>query len=291
MTTISIAVDERGVATVTVDHPPVNLMIVKMLFELAEAADRLANDDAVRVVVLRSANPEWFIAHFDVEAILSFPVEPSAEPASEPSGDESEDDPRAELNVFDRMCETLRTMPKPTIAVIEGRAAGGGSELALSCDMRFATPDAVLGQPEVALGIIPGGGGTVRLPRLVGRGRALEAVLGCDDIDAATAERWGWVNRVIDAGQIGAFVDRLAGRMASFPAHAVAAAKASVLAAERGVHGDLQAESSAFNATLGVADSRSAMRRFLELGGQTPEGERRLGDLAAESAATPPGDS
>ena len=144
--------------------------------------------------------------HFDVEAILRMPADV----------DES-----TELNDFHRMCETLRTMPKPTIAVIEGRVGGGGSELALSCDMRFATPDAILSQPEVALGILPGGGGTVRLPRLVGRSRALEAILGCDDIDAATAERWGWVNRVLPAEEIQPFVDRLAGRIASFPPEAV----------------------------------------------------------------------
>jgi enoyl-CoA hydratase/carnithine racemase len=170
MTTISSDVDERGVATLTVEHPPVNLMTLAMLFEFAEAADRLANDDAVRVVVLRSANPEWFIAHFDVEAILSFPVEPTVEPAGEPSATESDDDPAAELNVFDRMCETLRTMPKPTIAVIEGRAADGTipigmHQLGLAVDIvssskRWAPPRAfwlALGKHAEALGLTWGG--------------------------------------------------------------------------------------------------------------------------------------
>jgi enoyl-CoA hydratase/carnithine racemase len=267
---LSVDVDERGVATLTFEHPPINLMTVEMLLEIMRAGERLAVDDGVRAVVLRSANPEWFIAHFDVEAILSFPTD-------QPPSDE--------LNVFDHMCETFRTMPKPTIAVIAGRIGGGGSELALSCDMRFATPDAIFCQPEVALGIIPGGGGTVRLPRLVGRGRALEVILGCDEIDALTAERWGWVNRVLDVDDIGPFVDRLAGRIAGFPPHAVAAAKESVLAAERGVHADLVAESNAFNEMLGYDESRAAGRRFLELGGQTEDGERRLGALAEEVAA------
>ncbi len=199
---LSVDVDERGVATLTFEHPPINLMTVEMLLEIMRAGERLAVDDGVRAVVLRSANPEWFIAHFDVEAILSFPTD-------QPPSDE--------LNVFDHMCETFRTMPKPTIAVIAGRIGGGGSELALSCDMRFATPDAIFCQPEVALGIIPGGGGTVRLPRLVGRGRALEVILGCDEIDALTAEQRGWVNRVLDVDDIGPFVDRLAGRIAGFP--------------------------------------------------------------------------
>lgn len=268
---------DGAVATVTIDHPPINLMTVPVFLGLAELIDRLAADESVRAVVLRSANPEWFIAHFDVEAILGFPVVGPDAPAA------------TELNRFHQMCETLRTMPKPTIAVIEGRVGGGGSELALSCDMRFATPDAIFNQPEVALGILPGGSGTVRLPRLIGRGRALEVILGCDDIDAATAERWGWVNRVLDAEAIGPFVDRLAGRIASFPAHAVAAAKACVVRAEGDVTPDLLAEGDAFAGTLGDASARRAMERFLAEGGQTVDGERRLGALAGELGEEPAG--
>lgn len=264
MSALDTAVDDRGVATVTVDHPPINLMTLEVFLELAGEIARLATDDGVRAVVLRSANPEWFVAHFDVEAILQFPVDQP---------------PATELNAFHQMCETLRTMPKPTIAVLEGRVGGGGSELALSCDMRFATPSVVLSQPEVALGIIPGGSGTVRLPRLIGRGRALEVILGCDEVDAATAERWGWVNRVLPADALDAFVERLAGRIASFPPHAVAAAKASVLRAETGVEQQMLAEGDAFNATLGDERTQELMRRFLELGGQTPDGERHLRHL------------
>ncbi|CAN5649326.1 MAG: enoyl-CoA hydratase/isomerase family protein [Ilumatobacteraceae bacterium] len=256
---------EDGIATVVIDHPPINLMTIEVFLELADVVERLATDDDVRVVVLRSANAEWFIAHFDVAAILRFPTDPQP--------------PATELNAFHAMCERLRTMPKATIAVIEGRVGGGGSELALSCDMRFATPDAVLSQPEVALGIIPGGSATVRLPRLVGRSRALEVILGCDDIDAATAEHWGWVNRVLPDGDVWPFVDRLARRIASFPAHAVAAAKASVLRAESGVMEQLLAEGDAFSATLGHPETQAAMRQFLDAGGQTPEVERRLGQL------------
>tara|TARA_R110002110_G_scaffold116685_1_gene288304 strand:- start:3378 stop:3929 length:552 start_codon:yes stop_codon:yes gene_type:complete len=180
------------------------------------------------------------------------------------------------------MCETLRTMPKPTIAVIEGRVGGGGNEIAMSCDMRFATQQAVFNQPEVALGIIPGGTGTVRLPRLVGRGRALEIILGCDDIDASTAEQWGMINRVLRATEIDSFVDRLAGRIARFPSDAVAAAKASVVCVDQELGDDLLAEATAFSCLLGNTDSRDAMTAFLANGGQTPEGERRLGELAGE---------
>lgn len=262
----------QGVARVTLDNGAINLLDKPMFKELLRLVDQLAADDAVRVVVLASANPDFFIAHFDVGLILRFPADApvaGAEPAP--------------LSPFHRMCEALRTMPKTTIAVIEGRAGGGGSEIALSCDMRFALRDrAVFNQPEVALGILPGGSGTVRLSRLLGRSRALEVVLGCDDVSAELAEAWGWVNRALPADELWPHVDRLAARIASFPAHAVAAAKASVLRAEKDVVADLQAEAAAFQGTLGDAGTRAAMQRFLASGGQTPAGELRLGALAAE---------
>ena len=263
----------EGIATVSIDSPPINLFTIELFVNMAGLAQRLAVDDQVRVVVLRSANPEFFIAHFDVAAILTFPTD-SPVPT--------------ELNSYHQMCEAFRTMPKATIAVIEGRVGGGGSELALSCDMRFASlphgdhPGAVFNQPEVALGILPGGSGTVRLSRLVGRSRALETILGCDDIDARTAEAWGWVNRAMPADELWPFVDRMARRIAAFPAHAVAAAKAAVVRAEKGIEEDLLAEGGAFNGTLGGPGTRRAMERFLELGGQTREGELRLGELAGD---------
>jgi enoyl-CoA hydratase/carnithine racemase len=259
---------DGGVATVTIDNPPINLFDGALYPAMAQLAGDLATAEAVRVVVLQSANPEFFIAHFDVGIIQTIPSELRAQ---------------TELNPFHAMCETFRTMPKATIAVIEGRVGGGGSELALSCDMRFAAIGrAVFNQPEVALGIIPGGSGTVRLGRLIGRSRALEAVLGCDDIDAVTAERWGWVNRALPPGELHPFVARLAARIAKFPPHAVAAAKASIVRTEKGVEEDLLAEGNAFNATLGHPDTVSAMQRFMDGAGQTREGELRLGELAAE---------
>lgn len=267
----------QGIARVRLDNGAINLLDKPMFKELLRLVDQLAADDAVRVVVLASANPDFFIAHFDVGLILKFPAEAPA-PGAEP----------LPLSPFHRMCERLRTMPKTTIAVIEGRAGGGGSEIALSCDMRFALRgQAVFNQPEVALGILPGGSGTVRLSRLLGRGRALEVVLGCDDVPADLAEAWGWVNRALPAADLWPHVDRLAARIASFPQHAVAAAKASVLRAEKEVVADLQAEAAAFQSTLGDAGTRAAMQRFLTSGGQTAAGESRLGDLAAELHAEP----
>ena len=257
-----------GVATVTIDNGPINLFDLSLYMAMSKLSHELAADPEVRVVVLRSANPEFFIAHFDVTLIQMLPTDAP---------------PPVSLNDFHAMCEAFRTMPKPTIAVVEGRVGGGGSELALSCDMRFAALGrAVFNQPEVALGILPGGSGTVRLSRLVGRSRALEVILGCDDVSAELAERWGWVNRALPDAELWPFVDRLVRRLASFPPHAVAAAKQAVLRAEKEVVPDLLAEAGAFNATLGHPSTVAALAAFLDRGGQTREGELRLGDLAGE---------
>lgn len=259
-----------GIARVVFDNPPINLFTVEEFAATARIIGELAVDDEVRVVILSSANPDFFIAHFDVEAILTFPTDQP---------------PSTSLNAYHVMCEQLRTMPKATIAVIEGRVGGGGSELALSCDMRFALkatkkhPGAIFNQPEVALGILPGGSGTQRLPRLIGRSRALEVILGCDDVDASLAEEWGWVNRALPRKKLWAHVERLAARIASYPPHAVAAAKASVLRADKEIEADLLAEGNAFSATLGGPGTRAAMENFLRAGGQTKKGESVLGDL------------
>src|SRR5262249_43531555 len=162
----------------------------------------------------------------------------------------------------------FRTMPVPTIAQIEGVCRGGGSELALSMDMRFAAIGrTVLGQPEVAVGILPGGSGTQRLPRLVGRARAMEIVLGAADFAAELAARYGYVNRALPPAQIGPFVDELAARIASFPRDAVARAKAAVLAAEVDVHAGLALEARLFEECVRLPEARARMEAFLANGG------------------------
>ncbi|HZP42250.1 MAG TPA: enoyl-CoA hydratase/isomerase family protein [Candidatus Binatia bacterium] len=257
---------DAGVAFVTIDHPPINLFDVALMREIDRVGRELGDDAAVRVVVLESADPEFFIAHADVTLIQSLPSEPQPKPGT--------------LGFFHAMVERFRTMPKATIAKIEGRARGGGSELALSCDLRFgAIGRAIVAQPEVALGIIPGGSGTQRLARLMGRARALEAILGCDDFSAELAERYGWINRALPPDEIGPFVDRLARRIASFPAEAIALAKRAVDAAERPTVDGLLEEADAFNRTLGVPETRARMARFMELGGQTRAVEVTLGTL------------
>jgi enoyl-CoA hydratase/carnithine racemase len=262
----------HGVATATIDSPPINVMTLPLFGDLLRFGREVAADDAVRAVVLRSDDPDFFIAHFDVEAILEFPIE-----------GEAVRDADATQNVFHAMCECYRTMPKATLAEIGGRVGGGGSELCLSMDMRFgALGRTLINQPEVALGILPGGTGTQRLPRLLGRGRALEVILGCEDLDAETAERWGYLNRALPPEQLRPFVDRLARRIASFPAPAIAAAKQSVLNAEPAPEQGMLEEGLLFQRLIRTPEAQAAMRRFMASGGQTREGELRLGALCEE---------
>ena len=268
-----LAVEISGrIATVTIDNPPINLMNQALYIELLKLSSELKADPDLSVVVLKSADPDFFIAHFDVEAILGFPVEGAAERDSE-------------LNPFHQMCERFRTMDKVVIAQIEGRVGGGGSELAASCDLRYGVRGkTVINQMEVPIGILPGGTGTQRLPRLVGRGRALEIILGGGDLDAETAERWGYLNRIFAADGIGPFVEELAQRIGSFPIEAVRLAKEAVNGAEQPLAEGLLDEAYLFQRLLRTDSAQSAMRRFLEIGGQTREGELQVAELSRRLA-------
>ena len=260
-----------GVATVLIDNPPINLMTSGLFRSLAKVSVDLSKDDEVRVVVLRSANPEFFIAHFDVAAILEFPI--NGEAVEEP-----------ELGGFDRMCEAYRTMDKVTIAELRGRVGGGGAELSSACDMRFGDLETFQwNQMEVPLGILPGGGGTQRIPRLIGIGRAMEVVLGADDVDAEIAERWGFLNRAMSGDSLSAYVDALATRIASFPPAAVREAKRAVNASvERSLDDGLKYESYLFQVLLRDVDAQPSMRRYLDAGGQTRDVELRIGSVMGE---------
>jgi len=254
-----------GVAFVTIDHPPINLFDATLMGEMDRLGRELEADRAIRVVVFDSKDPDFFIAHADVELIQRLPKTADAK--------------RDELNFFHAMVERFRNMPKATLAKIEGCARGGGSEFLLSLDMRFgALGRCVLGQPEVALGILPGGGGTRHLPRLMGRGRALEAILGCDDFDAETAERYGWINRALAAEQIGPFVERLARRIAGFSAEAIALAKRSLDAPALSIHDGLLEEAWCFQQTLAIPSTQEKMAAFMQQGGQTRAFELALGE-------------
>ena len=265
-TMISVEIEE-GVAWATVDNPPINLITLPLFGELRQLGLDIEADDDVRVLVLRSANPDFFLAHFDVNAILGFPTEGEAK--------------RSENNVYHAMCENYKTMDTVTLAQIEGRVGGGGSELALSFDMRFGVLGRTrINQMEVPIGILPGGSGTQSLPRLVGRGRALEIILGAEDLDAATAESWGYLNRALPAEEIGPFVDQLARRIAGFPPEAVRLAKQAVGHAQAPEPQGLVEESYLFDRLLRTQDAQNAMREFLALGGQTPEGEAEVAILS-----------
>lgn len=266
--TLSVSVAE-GVAYLTIDHPPVNLFDLALIGEMTKVGEELAADGAVRVVVIQSANPDFFIAHADVGLIMLLPTEVGPAPT--------------EHGLFHAMVERFRTMPKVTIGKIEGRARGGGSELLLGLDMRFAAlGKAVLSQPEVTAGIIPGGGGTQRLPRLIGRGRALEVILGCLDYPADLAERYGYVNRALPPEQLGPFVDALAKRIAAMSPEAVAAAKQAVALTEVGLREGLLQEEHLFNQRAAAPEARALMQGFLEAGGQTHAFETDFMDAAGK---------
>ena len=261
---------DDGVAFVTLDHPPVNLFDAVLIGSLWQLAGSLADDDEVRAVVVRSADPEFFIAHADLALIQTLPRDRRERPE--------------QLEFIHVFMERWRRLPKVTIAQLEGRARGGGSEFALSLDLRFgAVGRAILGQPEVAVGILPGGSGTQRLPRLIGRSRALEVVLGCEDFDAELAERYGYINRALPADEIGAFVDRLARRIADFPPHAVRLAKRAVDAAGGPLHDGLLEEAHCFNLTLSDPELDALMEGALAAGAQTREGELDLPGLIERS--------
>ena len=180
-------------------------------------------------------------------------------------------------------------MNKVSIAQIEGRVVGGGSELSAAFDMRFGVRGKTrINQMEVPLGILPGGTGTQRLPRLLGRGRAIEVILSGDDMDAETAERWGYLNRIFAPGEIDAHVQSLARRIASFPPDAVRLAKQSIHQSEKPWLEGLFEEAYLFEQWLRTRGARENMQRFLRIGGQTRDGELRMDELCTELGRSDP---
>ncbi len=265
-----VTVETRGkIAYATINNPPINVITAPLLDDLVRLSTELEADKDLLVFVLRSANPDFFIAHFDVGAILEFPTDQP---------------PRREdyANAFYHdMCERFRLMDKVTIAQIEGRVGGGGSELAMSFDMRFGVRGKTfVNQMEVPLGILPGGTGTQRMPRLVGRNRAVEVILGGIDMDADTAERWGYLNRAFEPGQIGPYVEWLAQRIASFPSEAVRLTKQAINSADKPLAEGLRDESYLFQQLVRTESGRRNMQKFLQIGGQTREGELKIQELS-----------
>jgi enoyl-CoA hydratase/carnithine racemase len=193
------------------DYPPFNIMDGSMFQSLQDLLVRMDATQDLRVVVFESAIPDFYLAHFDLTGKLG-----NVMTAVGLSG----------LPILIDTFVRLTTSPVVSIARIRGCVRGASSEFVLACDMRFASRENTrLGQPEVAVGLHPGGGGAERLPHLVGRGRALEIVLGGNDFDGDTAERYGYVNRALPDAELDGFVDALARRIASFDRRAITAAK------------------------------------------------------------------
>jgi enoyl-CoA hydratase/carnithine racemase len=197
---------------VTFDHPPLNIFGPETIPQLNEIITALETDKQVKVVVFDSAVEGFFLTHYDFLAKLE-------ETTSLPPGPTG-------LQPLPDMLVRLSRAPVVSIASIRGRATGVGSELALACDMRFASREkAILSQFEVGAGVVPGGGPMARLPRLMGRGRALEVLLGADDIPGDLAELYGYVNRSLPDSDLDAFVESLATRIASFDKQAISETK------------------------------------------------------------------
>src|ERR1700682_6709237 len=193
------------------DYPPFNMVDATIFEGLQDLLARMDASPSLRVAVFESANPEFFLAHFDLTGKIG-----NIMSAVGPSG----------LPILTDTFVRITRSPVASIAKIRGCVRGVSSEFVLACDMRFASREnTLLGHPEVGVGVHPGGGGTERLPHLVGRGRALEIVLGANDFDGDTAERYGYVNRALPDAELDGFVDALARRIASFDARAIAAAK------------------------------------------------------------------
>src|SRR3981189_886865 len=196
------------------DYPPFNIVDATLYQALQDLLARMGASSNLRVVVFESANPEFFLAHFDLTGKIGNIIS-----AVGPSG----------LPLLTDTFVRITRSPVASIAKIRGCVRGVSSEFVLACDMRFASRENTrLGQPEVGVGLHPGGGGAERLPHLVGRGRAFEIVLGANDFDGDTAERYGYVNRALPDAELDGFVDALARRIASFDRRAIAAAKGLV---------------------------------------------------------------
>src|SRR5437879_3366467 len=252
------------------DNPPLSIMGARMFEGLQDLLARMDASPSLRVVVFESSNPEFYLAHFDLSDIAgSLGLMKTAGPSGLPI-------------LMDTFVHLTKS-PVVSIAKIRGRARGVGSEFVLACDMRFASREkTVLAQVEVGAGVHPGGGGTERLPLLLGRGRALEIVLSSNDFDGETAERYGYVNRALPDTELDGFVDVLARRIASFDRRPIAAAKnlinqVSLPSADR-----LLDALNAFQTALSWPETRQRIQALLERGLNRPgEMETRFGELLA----------
>lgn len=250
---------------VTFDTPPVNIFGPRHLPLLNDIITTIEADPQVKVVVFDSAVEGFFITHYDFLA----PLEDSLNVPPGPTG----------LQALPDMLVRLSRAPVVSIASIRGRATGVGSELALASDMRFASRErAILSQWEVGAGLVPGGGPMARLPRLMGRGRALEVLLSADDIRGDLAERYGYVNRSLPDAELDGFVEALVMRIASFDKDAIAETKRLVDVASLPPDEEIKPEWGAFIAALGRPASQTRIKALMARGfHRAGDVENRLG--------------
>jgi enoyl-CoA hydratase/carnithine racemase len=260
---------EGAVLFADIAAPPMNLLGPELVRDLVALIQRAEADDAVRVLVFRSADPDYFISHVDVTRIKEYREE-AAKLTGEPS-----------IALLFRHLSASRLV---TIAQIEGRVRAAGSEFVLACDMRFAAREsAIFSQPEPAFGLIPGGGGAQHLARLMGRARALEVMLSAEDYNAEMAERYGWINRALPASALGDFVRSLAHRIARFPGAGHAVVKDRVNAIALAPAEDFRRDSDLFGDGARNPVAQGRFQAAFKRGFQTRDAEldlaRMLGEL------------
>jgi enoyl-CoA hydratase/carnithine racemase len=259
---------EDAVLFVEISAPPMNLQGPELIRDLVSLIQLAEADDTVQVIVFKSADPDYFISHVDVTRIKE-----NREAAAKLDGNPS-------------IGQVLRHMSASrlvSIAQIEGRVRGVGSEFILACDMRFAAREsAIFGQFEPAFGVIPGAGGAQHLTRLMGRGRALEVILSAQDYDADLAERYGWINRALPADEIDDFVRSLALRIAGFPAAGHAVVKERVNAIALPSVEDIRRDSDLFLEGTRTNEFQELTRTAMERGFQTRDAEMDLARLVGE---------
>jgi len=261
---------EGGVVFVDIAAPPMNLLGPELVRDLVSLIQRAEADSTVRVLVFKSPDPDYFISHVDVTKIKEYRQE-----AAKLVGE-------APIGLLFRYLSASRLI---TIAQIEGRVRGAGSEFVLACDMRFAAREsAIFGQPEPGLGSIPGAGAVQHLTRLMGRARALEVLLSADDYDAEMAERYGWINRALPAQALGAFVSSLAHRIAGFPAAGLVLVKQRVNAIALAPVEEFRRDSDLFGEAAGDPEAQKRIQAAVKRGFQTRDAELSLGRLLGELA-------